>query len=185
MCYRLLAEYGGDAGLKEQLAAVYAIGWPCSEELVNAYPQIVPAQSADDIGTVISFDCEAPDVEETFITPKGSKAFTINPLNWKTDGTKADKSENAGACFTGYDGNIIMEEAGLCGCYIDEDRGALKVTDVNPADYPAVVPGLPEGAYHVYDYQFFFRNLQENVKNRVDIFLNSGSAGSTAAAAAA
>ena len=37
-------------------------------------------------------------------------------------------------------------------------------------DYPAIVPGLPEGAYHIYDYQFFFRNLQENVKLRVDTY---------------
>ena len=49
-------------------------------------------------------------------------------------------------------------------------RGALKVTDVSAKDYPAIVPGLPEGAYYIYDYQFFFRNLQENVKLRVDTY---------------
>ena len=49
-------------------------------------------------------------------------------------------------------------------------RGALKVTDVSAKDYPDIVPGLPEGAYHIYDYQFFFRNLQENVKLRVDTY---------------
>ena len=49
----------------------------------------------------------------------------------------------------------------------------LKVTDVSPEDYPAVVPGLPEGAYHIYDYQFFFRNLQQNVQLRVDACLET------------
>ena len=47
----------------------------------------------------------------------------------------------------------------------------LKVTDVSPEDYPAVVTGLPEGEYHIYDYQFFFRNLQQNVQQRVDACL--------------
>ena len=171
MCYRLMGEYFGDEALQDQLVAVYAIGWPCTEELTAQYPWIRPARSADDLGTVISFDCEAPEVKETFITPAGKKTFTINPLNWKTDGTPADKSENLGACFTDYNAAIKREEAGLCGCYIDETRGVLKVTDVDSADYPALVRGLPEGAYHIYDYQFFFRNLQENVALRTEAYL--------------
>ena len=171
LCYRILAEYFGDEALQEQLVAVYGIGYPASEDLIRQYPQIRPAEAEDDIGTVISFDCEAPEVEESLITPKGAKNISINPLNWKTDGTPADKSENLGACFTNYDAEIEREVKGLCGCYIDGERGVLKVTDVDAADYPAIIPGLPEGAYHVYDYQFFFRNLQENVKTRIDSYL--------------
>ena len=171
MCYRLLREYFGDEALYSRLVAVYALGWPCTEEMVSAYPQIVPASGAEDTGTVISFDCEAPEVTETFINPLGQSAYTINPLNWKTDGTPAGKEENLGACFTDYSGEINREDAALCGCYIDEMRGIVKVTDVRPEDYPALVPGLPEGAYHVYDYQFFFRNLQQNVAVRLERFL--------------
>ena len=171
MCYRLLEEYFGDEVLHDQLVAVYAIGWPCSETLAKQYPQIVPASGPDDLGVVISFDCEAPGVEETFITPAGKRAYAINPLNWKTDGTPAEKAENLGSCFTNYSGEIKREETGLCGCFIDETRGVLKVTDIDAADYPPIVPGLPEGAYHVYDYQFFFRNLQQNVNLRIERFI--------------
>ncbi|MBQ6570125.1 MAG: DUF3089 domain-containing protein [Clostridia bacterium] len=170
MCYRLLMEYFGDKKMQEQLVAVYAIGWACTEEMVNAYPQIIPAKGADDTGVVISFDCEAPELDETFINPKGQKAYTINPLNWKTDKTPADKSLNLGACFTNYGGEITSEVPALCGCYVDEERGIVKVTDINSADYKPVVPGLPEGAYHIYDYQFFFRNLQKNVADRVSAY---------------
>lgn len=173
MCLRLLEEYFGDESLYNQLVAVYAVGWSCTEEMVQKYPHIVPAQSADDIGTVICFDCEAPEVTETVVTPAGTRSYSINPLNWKTDGTVADKSENIGACFTSYSGKIKREEINLCGCYIDEERGVLKVTDVTPADFPPVLPIFPEGAYHLYDYQFFYRNLQENVANRVKIYLES------------
>ena len=174
MCYRLLQEYFGDEALYKQLVAVYAIGWPCTQEMTKQYPQIKAAGSEDDIGVVISFDCEAPEVEETFINPIGQKALSINPLNWRTDSEPADKSENPGACFTRYSGEIKREEAGLCGCYIDEERGVLKVTDLDKADYAPVVPGLPEGAYHIYDYQFFFRALQQNVQTRLDSYLAQG-----------
>ena len=168
MCLRLMQEYFGDEALQERLIAVYAIGWPCTEECAAQYPQIRPARGEDDVGVVVSFDCEAPEVTETFINPAGQKALSINPLNWRTDGTPADKSENLGACFTKYSGEIKKEVPELCGCYLDEERGVLKVTDVDKADYPAVVPNLPEGGYHIYDYQFFYRNLQKNVSTRTE-----------------
>ena len=171
MCLRLLEEYFGDEALYDQLVAAYVIGWPLTEEMTKAYPQIVAAQSADDIGVVISFDCEAPELTETFINPAGQRALSINPLSWTTDSTLADKSLNLGACFTRYSGEIRSETAALCGCYLDAERGVVKVTDIDPADYPPVVPGLPEGAYHIYDYQFFFRNLQQNVQTRLAAYL--------------
>ena len=117
-----------------------------------------------------------PEVTETFINPVGQKALSINPLNWKTDGTPADKSLNSGACFTNYDAEIESETAGLCGCYIDEERGVLKVTDVTTEDYPAVLDVFPEGSYHIYDYQFFFRNLEENVQHRVELYMEQAAA---------
>ena len=49
------------------------------------------------------------------------------------------------------------------------------VADVDAADYPAYVAGLPERAYHIYDYQFFFGNLKENVRKRVESYLSTNS----------
>ena len=171
MCFRLLKEYFDDQEVSDLLVACYAIGWSCPTEMADKYPQIKPAESADDIGTLISFDCEAPEVKETIINPAGQKACCINPLNWRTNGIPAKKSENPGACFTSRSGVIQREQAALCGCYIDETRGVLKVTDINPADYPPLMDVLPPGAYHVYDYKFFYRSLQQNIKNRIEKFL--------------
>ena len=172
MCYRLLETYFEDESLMGRLVAVYALGWPCSEDIVSKYPQIRPAQSSDDVGTVITFDCESPDVEDTFINQKRSWTYSINPLNWKTDGTVADRSDNIGARIMNADGEVIEEIPNMCGCYIDLERGVLKVSDVNPAKYPPLVPGLPDGAFHVYDYQFFFENLRQNVSDRLEAYLS-------------
>ena len=101
MCLELLKEYyGGDGAeaqaLRERLIAVYSIGWMVTEEMTEAWPQIVPAAGETDTGTVICFDCEDGTVSETIIIPAGMKALSINPLNWKTDGTPADKALNLG-----------------------------------------------------------------------------------------
>lgn len=171
MCYRLMKEFFANEELEDRLVAVYAIGWALTEDMTAEHPQLKAATGETDTGVIVSFECEAEFVTETFIIPKDTKALSINPLNWRTDCTLAEKGENLGACFTDYDGNVEKEVTSLCGCYIDADRGVLKVTDILSSDYPPVIPGLPAGAYHIYDYQFFYRNLQENVKVRSNSYL--------------
>ena len=128
------------------------------------------AEGEKDTGVLIAFNSEADFIDESIVLPKDVHTLAINPLNWKTDSTPADKSLNLGACFTDYDGNITVETPQLTGAYIDGARGALKVTDVSPADYPGVL--FADGVYHLYDYQFFYRNLQQNVQTRLDSYLN-------------
>ncbi|MEE0797258.1 MAG: hypothetical protein UIJ88_05440, partial [Anaerovoracaceae bacterium] len=113
------------------------------------------------------------DIDDSLIIPAGTRTLAINPLNWKTDGTPASADENLGACFTDYDGNIVSEIPHLTGAYIDSERGALKVTDISPEEYPAGLSIFEDGVYHLYDYQFFYRNLQENVKTRIDAYLKA------------
>ena len=166
MCLELLKEFCGDTAegnaLRARLVSVYALGWRVTEETVKAYPQIVPAQGKMDLGTVVSFDCEDGHLTETIIIPAGVRTLSINPLNWRTDGTPADRSENLGAVMSTGAEPIPA----LCGAYIGS-RGELVVTDVTPADYPPGLDVFPEGAYHLYDYMFFFMNLKQNVAERV------------------
>lgn len=171
MCLRLLKEFGNDDFVKNSMVACYAIGWRFTPQEAEQYPYIRPAQSAGDLGTVIMFNSEAPEVTASLMVPQGAKSFCINPLNWRTDEKAAAKTLNAGACFTDYSGSIVREVPQFTGCYIDSVRGTLKVTDVDKKEF---VPGLPlfsEGVYHIYDYQFFYRNLQQNVNLRIKTFM--------------
>ena len=169
MCIRLLEEYAGDPTVSKVLVACYAIGWRFTEEEQAQYPQVKFAQGERDTGVLIAFNSEAPDVSDSLMIPAGTRTLAINPLNWSTDGQIADKTCNLGACFTDYDGNIVTELPQLTGAYIDDVRGALKVTDVSPEEYPGVL--FPDGIYHLYDYQFFYRNLEENVQERIRAFV--------------
>lgn len=171
MCLRLLKEFGNTDFVKNNMVACYAIGWRFTPQEAEKYPYIQPAKCADDLGKVIIFNSEAPEVTSSAIVPEGVKTFAINPLTWSCGSKKAPKTLNAGACFTDYSGAVVREVPQLTGCYIDSVRGTLKVTDVDKKEF---VPGLPlfsEGVYHIYDYQFFYRNLQQNVNLRIKTFM--------------
>lgn len=165
----LLEEYFDDPAYSDRLVAAYCIGWRITEADLEKYPHLKMAQGAEDTGVIISFNTEAEGIEESLVVPKGVKTLGINPLNWKTDSTPADRTLNKGACFTRYSGEIKREEAQLTGAYLDEARGTLRVTDVVASDYSSSL--FPDGVYHLYDYQFFYRNLQENVALRLERFL--------------
>lgn len=168
---RRLLEHDANAG--KNMIAAYAIGWNFPADEIAAYPAIKMAQGEYDTGVVVSFCSESPDYNEPgAIVP--TTTIGINPLNWKTDGTVATKEENLGACFTNYSGVILNEIPALCGSYLDvNNRGTLKVSDVTPDEYPAGLKFLDDGNYHLYDYQFFYRNLQQNVERRIDAWFKN------------
>lgn len=168
MVLRLLEEFFDDPTYQERLIAAYCIGWRVTDDDLADFPWLKMATCADDIGTIICFNSEAADVTDSLLVPNGIKTYGINPLNWKTDATPATAAENLGACFTDYSGAITKEIPHLTGAYLDAQRGTLKVPDVSPADYSNSL--FPDGVYHLYDYQFFYRNLQENVALRVEAY---------------
>jgi len=167
----LMEEYFDDTQYSDRLVAAYCIGWRVTEEDITQNPHLVMARGESDTGVIVSFNSEAAGIEESIVVPKGMKTIAINPLNWKTDSTPADRSLNEGACFTNYSGEIKREIAQLTGAYLDEERGTLRMMDVEPSDYSSSL--FPDGVYHLYDYQFFYRNLQRNVEVRTEKFLET------------
>ena len=97
-------------------------------------------------------------------------ANCINPLNWKTDETPADASQNLGAVF--FDdatGTFEREVPNYCGAQIDLSTGALTTT-LPPGEN--LDTGFGEGIYHRFDYAFWYRNLQSNVADRINAYFS-------------
>lgn len=126
MCLRLLKEFGKTDFVQDNMIACYAIGWRFTPQEAEQYPYIRPAQSADDLGTVIIFNSEAPEVTASLMVPQGAKSFCINPLNWRTDAKAAAKTLNAGACFTDYSGSIVREVPQLTAAISTRSAACLK-----------------------------------------------------------
>lgn len=170
LCIRLLKDCFKDQEVNQKLVACYAIGWRITEQEIEENPHLAFATEENDTGVIIAFNSESESIHDSLMIPSGTKTLAINPLNWKTDGTVADWSENLEACFTDYSGNITNEINNLTGAYIDSTRGALKVTDVSPDDYPPGLDLFEKGIYHLHDDQFFYRNLQKNVEMKLDAY---------------
>ncbi|MBQ3786508.1 MAG: DUF3089 domain-containing protein, partial [Lachnospiraceae bacterium] len=185
MCYRLMQDYyAGDSEqakkLNDNLVAVYAIGWALTDDMVKNNPQMKPATGETDTGVIISYECEddrQPTMSENFVIPNGVKAIAINPLNWKSDSTKASKELNIYSCnfYKKGDKKAYWEGTKYCGAYIDAERGCLKVTDLAQEDDLIFLPALGSASLHLYDYSFFYGNLKKNVADRVAAFLKGGS----------
>lgn len=171
---RLLEDYFDDSKYSDRLVAAYCIGWRITEEQLAAHPHLKMAQGENDAGVIVCFNTEAEGIEDSLMVPKGTKTLGINPLNWKTDSTPADRSLNKGACFTNYSSEITKEVPNLTGAYLDKERGTLKAVDITPADYSNSL--FPDGVYHLFDYQFFFRDLQDNVTVRTEAFISKAKA---------
>ena len=168
MIVRLMKDKFGDQRLQERLVAAYVIGWRVTSEEIARYPQLRMARGEYDTGVIVSFNTEAPEVTTSLSVPV--KTLGINPLNWTTTGENADRMLNQGAVFTDYDGSIRKEIPHLTGAYLDPVRGTVKVPDVDRTAYPPVLDLFKSGEYHIYDYQFFYRNLQMNVRDRIDAY---------------
>ena len=151
--------------------ACYAIGWRITEKELAAYPHLKMAQGAADIGVIVSFNSESPAINASLMVPAGVKTKAINPLTWRTDNNYASALHNKGACFTDYSANIKKEQPYFCGAWLDTERGTLKINSkITPQAYPPVLDIFTAGVYHLYDYQFFYRNLQENVALRTSAY---------------
>lgn len=173
MVLRLLKDYGNDARLQKNLVAAYVIGWRITKDDLERYPYLNMAQAEADTGVIVSFNSEDANVKNSIFVPKNDYTYGINPLNWTTDSTVASKELNKGACFTSYTGEIKKEEANYTGAYRSAERGTLIMTDINIEEYPSALEIFPDGVYHLYEYQFFYRNLEENVATRTQAFIDN------------
>ncbi|WP_272701691.1 DUF3089 domain-containing protein [Desulfovibrio sp. Fe33] len=149
--------------LRKKLVAAYVIGYSVTREDLARHTWIKPARGADDVGVVVSWNTQAAGATGSPVLLPG--AICINPLNWRTDDTPADRSLNLGAVF--FDdakGEVLRIVPQYSGARIDLATGALVASP--PDTFKA--GHFPPGVLHKYDYAFWYRNIQRNVNERIE-----------------
>jgi len=166
----LMREHFKKSDLQKHLVAAYFIGYSVTSKDFKGYPWMKPATQAADLGVIISYNTQAPGATGSPVLLPG--AYCINPLNWTTDEIPADKSLNLGAVFFSDTSNDIEREVlNYAGACVDKETGALVTTSPEKFD----IGPFPQGVYHKYDYAFWYRNLQKNVRTRCKNYLDQNS----------
>jgi hypothetical protein len=162
------SRFGNDEKLRSRMIAAYLIGYTVTDaDLKKA--GLTAAIGAFDTGVVITYNTQAPTAKENFMIMEG--AHCINPLNWMTDSTYAPASENLGARFYDFEtGEFLREVIHYCDARIDMKTGAL-MTNIPEGEDLDVGPYFPKDVYHMFDYAFWYRNLQQNVGDRINAYL--------------
>lgn len=162
----LLRDRMYDPQLREQMVAAYIIGYSVTGQDLKEYPWLKIAQGADDTGVIITYNTQAPGATGSPVLVPG--AMVVNPLNWTTDATPADKSQNLGAVFfNDMTGELLREEPHYIGARVNPEVGALEVIPPEKME----IGHFPKGVYHKFDYAFFYRNLQKNVAERIAAYM--------------
>ncbi|MDR3049730.1 MAG: DUF3089 domain-containing protein [Elusimicrobiota bacterium] len=152
----------------KRMVAAYAIGVPMRKEDYVQNPHVKPAQNADDIGVVISYNTEAPVVDgvNTMSIPN---AVTINPISWKTTQETAPASQNLGSIIANADGSFEVVSH-LADAKIDNKRGVIICSTVDREKFSSPKASrayFPLGVFHENDIPLYYYNLQENAVHRI------------------
>ena len=159
-----------------RMIAAYVVGFSITRYDLAAYPHLRFAEGAEDTGVVVSWNTEGPGNGESSLVRPG--AISINPLNWKRDGTYAPVSENMGSLLMEPDGQKRLAIPGVADARVDTERGVVVCTNT---DYPyfdastfADTPVFGEKSFHGFDYLFYYENIRQNIAVRTAAFLKSG-----------
>ncbi|MBP5531549.1 MAG: DUF3089 domain-containing protein, partial [Lentisphaeria bacterium] len=109
-----------EVAVERGFVAAYLPGLPRLSEEQIASDRLTAATGETDLGVVIVWNTQAPGVDNPFFT--GNKTYCINPLNWRTDATSADKTENLGAFFYDYRDGSTHTVPNFCGARVDTER---------------------------------------------------------------
>ncbi|HJJ48780.1 MAG TPA: DUF3089 domain-containing protein [Methanocorpusculum sp.] len=157
----------------KNMVAAYVIGYGTEQKWLDANPHLKFATGETDTGVIISWNTEGPGAT-MYSQLVGTGSKVINPLNWKTDETYADKSLNKGSLVKKADGKYELV-SGLHDAQVDNKRGALICTTdtnylTNAGDID-VISSFGDKSLHGCDYTHYFANIKENGKKRIDAFL--------------
>ncbi|MDD3405636.1 MAG: DUF3089 domain-containing protein [Paludibacteraceae bacterium] len=153
--------------VQARMIAAYLIGFTVNKSDTLTYTNMHEAKSATDLGTIISWNAEAPNLKEKSFICTGN-GMCINPINWKTDSTYASASEGKGSRVK--EGNEYVDKFHFADAQINLSRGSVQVSTI-PQDYWSGLPYFPKGVFHGLDYALFYYDIRQNVKDRIEAYL--------------
>jgi pimeloyl-ACP methyl ester carboxylesterase len=154
-----------DPALRKQMVAAYVIGWAVTRDELDRYPHLAMCEAASQTGCIVSFNTQGPAATRSMARPG---AVSVNPLlaQAATSTATAPESAHLGALLLPPAVGTPTETPQFSGAYNQD--GALILT--RPPDTAPLANAAQ--IYHSFDYAIFYRNLEQNAKDRIAAFLS-------------
>lgn len=160
----ILSELKNQPEVYNRMVAAYVIGCPVTKDYLKQNPHLKFATGPDDTGVIISYNTEAEGVKNNPIMRPG--AISINPISWTLSNEQIPKEDNAGSItYINLTLSDLKPVKNFASAKVDPQRGVVVCNSVDINKYS--VKNIPKGIYHLYDYSFYYYNIQENALNRV------------------
>jgi len=160
---RLLREFFDGKPLQRQLVCAYIVGWQIKKEDFKSLPfGNFPAET----GCVVGWRTYKKDKEDFLIKKENGNSLCVNPISWSTDNNWTPKEMHKGA--VGKDFNILVSKRISVGI-----APGLNILWVEIPDDIEQKSGMASrlGNFHIADYNLFWMDIRENVKQRINTFL--------------
>lgn len=159
------------AAYADKHVATYAIGASVLESDLARNPGLAFAQSATDIGVVLSWNTTSPS-EISSGAYKGfatwqEGALTINPISWTQEELLAHSGDNRASLVLDPEKGPMMVEH-YANAIVDKEHGVLVVYNVDEGAYESF--SSLTSKYHRFDIPFFYESIRQNIKDRVDAY---------------
>ena len=155
----------------KRMIAAYVIGFAVTKEDLQANPHLKFATGESDTGVIVSWNTEGrKSVEENapnlVLLPN---AISINPLNWKLDGTYAPASENLGSLvIDAEDRKLEIGDLGADAQVVPSRGVVVSNGQADHSQMPAFfIDIFGPASLHNEDYTFFYNNIKDNVAKRI------------------
>lgn len=153
-----------------RMVAAYVIGFAPSEDIFNESTGLKFATGEDDYNVVVSFTTEGPTATgKSILLPE--KPMVINPLNWTTDDTYASSDLNEGTIAVAPAMDSITPQPGRDDAQLNLSRKTVVCTTRTAEDYTIAPDSFATESFHEKEYSFYYMNLKDNVKTRIDTYL--------------
>ena len=154
----------------KRMIVAYVIGYSVTGDYLGKNPHLKFAEGPDDIGVIVSYNTEAPEVQgnNPVILPG---AMAINPITWTRKETLATAQDSLGSILPDTEGEYVTVK-NYADAKVNIAKGAVICSTAEVEKWSPGNVIFPQGVFHSFDYPFYYYNIRENAANRTEKFLN-------------
>lgn len=156
---RLLKEYFEAKPLYKQLVCAYLIGMPVPE---TYFTTLQPCTDSSQTGCFVTWRTFRTKYVPAYIQKEDFVSVVVNPLSWTSDHQIITRDHNKGAVL--FDFQKVLK-------YTNGTQIHQNVLWIDKPKFPFSFLSQRKN-YHPGDYNLFYMNIRENIKCRIDHFLN-------------